>query len=98
VLVGIASHWAEFQRVARTMLIAAGLAPESLLLSDATRTGWKRGLATTSAVVCDVVTAGELPRGCHALVFRLLAEEAMAQLRNAEAALHEAGAISSPAR
>jgi DNA-binding transcriptional regulator YhcF (GntR family) len=98
VLVGIASHWPEFQRVARTMLIAAGLAPESLLLSDATHAGWKRGLAATSAVVCDVITAGELPRGCHALVFRLLAEEAIAQLRNAEAALHEAGAIPSPAR
>jgi GntR family transcriptional regulator len=95
VLVGIASHWPEFQRVARTMLIAAGLAPESLLVSDATRTGWKRGLAATSAVVCDVVTAGELPRGCRALVFRLLADEAIAQLRNAEAALPVAGAISS---
>jgi DNA-binding transcriptional regulator YhcF (GntR family) len=98
VLVGIASHWPEFQRVARTMLIAAGLAPESLLVSNATRPGWKRGLTTTSAVVCDVVTAGELPRGCHALVFRLLAEEAIAQLRNAEAALQEAGAIPFPAR
>jgi hypothetical protein len=98
VLVGIASHWPEFQRVARTMLIAAGLAEESLLVSDATRAGWKRGLATTSAVVCDVVTAGELPRGCHALVFRLLAEEAIARLRNAEAALQEARAIPSPIR
>lgn len=98
VLVGIATRWPEFQRVARTMLIAAGLAPESLLVSDASRVGWKRGLAATSAVVCDVVTAGELPRGCHALVFRLLADEAIAQLRNAETALQEAGAISSPSR
>jgi DNA-binding transcriptional regulator YhcF (GntR family) len=98
VLVGIASRWPEFQRTARTMLIAAGLAPESLLVSDASRTGWKRGLAATSAVVCDVVTAGELPRGCHALVFRLLAEEAIAQLRNAEAALQESGAIQGSTR
>lgn len=43
VLVGVASRWSEFQRIARTMLIAAGFAPESLLVRDATRSGWKRG-------------------------------------------------------
>lgn len=89
VLVGIASRWAEFQRVARTMLIAAGMAPESLLVCDANKLGWKRGLTTTAAVVCDVVTAAELPRGCHAIVFRLVSEAAIAQLRAAEQALQE---------
>ncbi|HWG20161.1 MAG TPA: GntR family transcriptional regulator [Terracidiphilus sp.] len=87
VLVGIASRWGEFQRVARTMLIAAGMAPESLLVCDATRPGWKRGLASTAGVVCDAVTCPELPRGCRAIEFRLLAEGALAQLRAAEAAL-----------
>jgi GntR family transcriptional regulator len=87
VLVGIASRWAEFQRVARTMLIAAGIAPESLIVCDATKPGWKRGLAQTAAVVCDAVTAPELPWDCRAIEFRLLAEPAIAQLRSAEAAL-----------
>ena len=94
-LVGIASRWQEFQRIARTMLIAAGLAPENLLMCDATRPGWKRGLAATSAVVCDVVTAGEMPRGCRAIVFRLLSQQAIQQLRAAEAALQDAGGVSS---
>src|SRR5260370_7754021 len=96
VLVGIASHWPEFQRVARTMLIATGISPESLLVRDAARPGWKRGLTTTTAVVCDIVTAAELPRGCRALVFRLLSEESITQLRAAESALQDAGAVLSP--
>ena len=87
VLVGIASRWQEFQRVARTMLIAAGLPPESLLVCDATQPGWKRGLTATAAVVCDALTCAELPKGCRAIEFRLLAEPALAQLKAAEAAL-----------
>lgn len=87
VLIGIASRWTEFQRIARTMLIAAGLAPESLLVCDATKPGWKRGLAATAAVVCDALIASDLPKACHPIIFRLLSDSAIVQLRAAEDAL-----------
>jgi GntR family transcriptional regulator len=83
-LVGIASRWGEFQRIGRTLLIAAGLAPETLVVRDATRPGWKRGLEATVGVVCDSVTALELPAGAHPLRFTLLAEPAFADLRRQE--------------
>jgi len=86
-LVGIASRWAEFQRLAQTMLIAAGLPPESLLVRDATRPGWKRGLEETVGVVCDTVTALELPGGAFPLRFTLLDEPTLAELRRAESSL-----------
>jgi len=88
-LLGIASRWGEFQRVAKTMLIAAGLPPASLLVRDAARSGWKRGLAETAAVVCDAVTAQELPRGCFPIVFRLFDAASIARLREREARLSE---------
>lgn len=84
-LIGIASHWHEFQNVAKVMLIAAGLSPASLLVRDAILPGWKRGLTETVAVVCDAVTQHELPRGCFALVFRLFDESSIAKLREIEA-------------
>jgi DNA-binding transcriptional regulator YhcF (GntR family) len=87
VLVGIASRWGEFQRIARTMLIAAGLSPDAILVRDAARSTWMRGLAATAAVVCDVPTAAELPKGSRSIVFRLLSEAAIAQLRAAEEAI-----------
>ena len=86
-LVGIASHWEEFQDVAKIMLIAAGLPPTSLLVCDARCAGWKRGLTEASAVVCDAVTAQELPQGCYAIVFRLFDEASIAKLRAIEARL-----------
>jgi len=89
-LVGIASRWSDFQRIARTMLIAAGLPPESLLVRDASRPGWKRGLEATIGVVCDAATAAELPKACHPLIFTLLGEQAFNHLRKMEAALTNA--------
>lgn len=86
-LVGIASRWGDFKRIAQTMLIAAGLRPESLLVRDAARPGWKRGLEATSAVICDAVVAQQLPKGCFPIVFRLLGDASLEQLRDQESAL-----------
>jgi len=86
-LIGIASRWGEFQRIAQTMLVAAGFAPECLLVRDATKPGWKRGLDTTVAVVCDAAIEHELPAGLRAIVFRLLSESALADLRKREEAI-----------
>ena len=83
-LIGIASRWKDFQRIARTMLVAAGLDPESLLVRDATQAGWKRGLDATAGVVCDSVTALELPAGVFPLRFTLLDEPTLAELRRSE--------------
>lgn len=95
-LIGIASHWVDFQRIAQTMLIAAGLRPDSLLVSDANRPGWKRGLETTSGVVCDSVTAEELPEQCFPMIFRLIAESSIAELRSAEARITGTDSPSAP--
>ena len=80
-LVGIASRWPEFLKLARTMLSAAGFHPDSLVLSDARQPNWQRGLRQTAAVVCDSVTAKELPAGCRAIPFSLVAESSLDELR-----------------
>lgn len=86
-LLGIASRWGEFQRIAQTMLVAAGFAPESLLVRNAAKPGWKRGLETTSAVLCDAAIEHDLPLGTHAIVFRLFDEASITDLRGREEAL-----------
>lgn len=86
-LIGIASRWSEFQRIGRTMLVAAGLSPESLLVRDPTKAGWKRGLDGTAGVVCDSVTALELPAGVFPMRFILLDAASLAPLQEMEATL-----------
>jgi len=68
-------------------LIAAGLSPESLVVRDPAHTGWKRGLESTAGVVCDSVTALELPAGAFAMRFTLLDPASVAHLREMEATL-----------
>lgn len=83
-LIGIASGWPNFLKNARTMLTAAGFAPESLVIRDTSRTGWRRGLQQVAAVVCDTVTAKELDGGWRALSFPLLAESSLHELKRYE--------------
>ena len=81
-LVGIASRSGDFLKLARTVLAAAGFHPDSLVLRDARKADWHRGLKQTAAVVCDSLTASELPSGCRAILFALLSESSIAELQS----------------
>ena len=81
-LVGIASRWPNFLKLARAVLNAAGFHPDSLVFRDARKPNWQRGLNQTAAVVCDSVTAIELPSTCHAIPFSLLSEASIDELRH----------------
>jgi DNA-binding transcriptional regulator YhcF (GntR family) len=83
-LVGVASRWPEFLKVARAMLNAVGFHPDSLVFRDAREENWQRGLKQTAAVICDSLTAAELPAGCRAIPFSLLSEASIAELRRYE--------------
>jgi DNA-binding transcriptional regulator YhcF (GntR family) len=84
ILVGIASRWPGFLKLARTMLVAAGFHSDSLLLRDARKANWQRGLKETAVVVCDLVTASDLPKMYRTLPFPLLSEASLAELRRYE--------------
>jgi len=81
-LIGIASRWPDFLKLARTMLNAAGFHPDALVFRDARKVNWQRGLKQTAAVICDSVTATELPAGCWAIPFPLLSEPSIEELRH----------------
>jgi len=72
-LVGIASHWLDFLRFARTMLVAAGFDTDALIVRPANVPGWQEGLDQADAVVCDVVTAKEIT-GVKTILSRVLAD------------------------
>jgi DNA-binding transcriptional regulator YhcF (GntR family) len=88
-LVGVASRWPGFLKTARAVLNAAGFHPDSLVFRDAIEPNWQRGLKQTAAVVCDFLTAAELPEGCKAIPFSLLSETSIAELRRYEAFIRQ---------
>jgi DNA-binding transcriptional regulator YhcF (GntR family) len=80
-LVGVASKWPEFLKLARIVLSAAGFHPDNLVLRDARKPRWQRGLEQTAAVICDAVTAAVLPKDCLVIAFPVLSESSLAELQ-----------------
>jgi len=75
-LIGVVSHWDDFREIGRTMLEAAGVDAELLVVRDPRRPRWLRGLEQTGAIVCDAKTAANraLPKGPRIFVFPILSD------------------------
>jgi DNA-binding transcriptional regulator YhcF (GntR family) len=80
-LIGIASRWPGFLSLARTMLAAAGMHQDTMVFRNTSEPGWQRGLKQMAGVVCDSVTACEVPKGCRVISFPVLSESAARELR-----------------
>jgi DNA-binding transcriptional regulator YhcF (GntR family) len=81
-LVGVVSQWIDFRETAKTMLAAAGIDPDLLLMRNPRRPRWYSGLDQTGAIICDVHTAAtrKLPKGPRLFVFSVVADTARAEL------------------
>jgi DNA-binding transcriptional regulator YhcF (GntR family) len=81
-LIGVVSAWNDFLESANTMLAAAGIDPDLLLMRNPHRPRWHRGLEQTGAIICDVHTSAtrELPKGPRVFVFSVLADAARVEL------------------
>jgi len=79
-LIAIASRWPPFLKNARTMLLAAGFHPDSLIFRDAAKPNWQRGLDQASAVICDRFTAQNLDGAFRTMIFSLISEASVSEL------------------
>jgi len=75
-LTAIVSHWPDFVTLARTMLTAAGIPAEALIVCDASQPRWQRGLDQATVLLCDAFTATNrtLPAKPQKVVFPLLSD------------------------
>ena len=85
-LVAVASRWAGFLKLGRTMLLASGFHPDTLVFRDARKKNWQRGLREMAAVVCDCVTAAgftmdKMKNPPRVVVFSLLSEASIRELK-----------------
>jgi DNA-binding transcriptional regulator YhcF (GntR family) len=82
-LIGVVSDWVDFREIAKTMLAAAGVDPDLLVVRNPRRPRWQRGLDQTGGIICDVLTAAtrKLPKGPRIFVFSVLADAGRLELR-----------------
>jgi DNA-binding transcriptional regulator YhcF (GntR family) len=84
--VAVVSHWPDFLRWARTILLAAGVDRDALSFHDARENDWEAGLKAADIVLVDAFTEARLParehrHRSHVFVFSLLPEASRKQLR-----------------
>ena len=80
-LISIVSASPEIRFWARAMLLAVGLEPDGLQEVDANLDGWRERLGSTTLAITDMMTARELPAGCIARVFRIIADSSLEELK-----------------
>jgi DNA-binding transcriptional regulator YhcF (GntR family) len=87
-VISIVSRSAEIRYGSRAMLIAVGLDPDCLCEVDAASAGWQERLRLSTLVITDIVTVRELPAGCPARVFRVIADASIEELKQFCGSLH----------
>jgi DNA-binding transcriptional regulator YhcF (GntR family) len=81
VVIFIVSRSAEIRYGTRAMMIAVGVDPLSLCEIDAAGNGWQERLGPGAYVITDIVAARELPAGCDAQIYRVIADSSIEELK-----------------
>ena len=79
-LIAVVSGWKNFLALAKTMLVAAQIEPESIIIRATDEANWRKGLQNASMIICDSLTAKNLCEFRNVRPFRLIAEESLAEL------------------
>lgn len=79
-LIAIVSGWEKFLLWSKTILIAAGVEADCLILKDTKLKNWRRGLENAALVICDSLTAAKFSDKQNLRVFPLISEQSLAEL------------------
>ncbi len=81
VLIAVVSRSESILHWASTLLSALGFPEDSVLQRNPRLAHWRDGLAACDIVAADIVTAAELPKGIEPVVFKVVSDEFLAEMR-----------------
>jgi DNA-binding transcriptional regulator YhcF (GntR family) len=81
-LITVVSRWQELFKWSRTVLVAAGIDPETICFRNPQERDWQKGLHTNWLVITDALTAERMPENCRHSVFRIIADSSLDELHN----------------
>ena len=81
-LIAVVSGWDQFLWMAKTMLVAAGIEPESLLIRLTKQPDWKKGLGSATMIICDCLAAENFQNDERLRRFRLISDESLSELKH----------------
>ena len=81
-LIAVVSGWEQFLWMAKTMLIAAGIEPESLLIRSTKQPDWIKGLGSATMIICDCLAAENFQNDGRVRRFQLISDESLSELKH----------------
>ncbi len=76
-LIAVVSGWERFLLWSKTMLLAARIEPESLLLRSTNEENWQNGLKSASLIICDLLTAKNFENDARVRVFQIISDDSL---------------------
>ena len=81
-LIVVVSGWEKFLLWAKTILVAADIENDSIIVRSTSDGNWRRVLKNASMIICDALTAREISGDERVRVFRLIAADSLNELKN----------------
>lgn len=79
-IIAVVSGWQSFLELSKTILLAAQVEPESLLIRSTKQENWKKGLSSAAMIICDNLTAKRLNSLTNIRAFPLVSEESLREI------------------
>lgn len=80
-LIAVVSGWEKFLLLSKTMLVAAQIDAENLIVRNTNDSDWRNGLNSAAMIICDSLTAKKLDDFSNVRTFHLIADESIEQLK-----------------
>jgi DNA-binding transcriptional regulator YhcF (GntR family) len=80
-LIAVISGWEKFLWLAKTMLIAAQVDAESLIVRSVLQPNWNKGLNKASLIICDSLSAQNFSMSEKIRIFKIISETSLEELR-----------------
>ena len=80
-LIAVVSGWGKFLLLSKTMLVAAQIDAENLIVRNTKDSDWHNGLSSAAMIICDSLTAKKLENFQNVRSFHLIADESIEQLK-----------------
>lgn len=80
-LIAVVSGWEKFLSMAKTMLLAANIDAESLLIRSTKQSGWEKGINSAAMIICDSLVAKIFPNDARIRRFQLISDESLMELK-----------------
>ncbi len=81
-LIAVVSGWEKFLHLAKTILIAANIESDSLIIRSIKEEKWQNGLQNAAMIICDSLTAQQFSQKDKIRPFFLISDESLLELQN----------------